>query len=57
MGSGSIFSLVPNGSSVSVEASDIWLEARVCGRVEEGQRSEMCLKALFMCELRLECEL
>ena len=35
-GSGSIFSSALKGSSASVEASDIWTEKRVDGRVEEG---------------------
>ena len=36
MGSGVIFSLFPKGSSARVEASDMWLEVRVGGRVEKG---------------------
>ena len=36
MGSGSIFSLVPKGCSARVEASEICLEVRVVGRIEEG---------------------
>ena len=36
MGSGSVFSSVPKGSSASVEASDMYVEMRDCGREEEG---------------------
>ena len=36
MGSGSIFSSVLKGSSASVEASDMWMEKSVYGRVKEG---------------------
>ena len=36
MGSGFVFSSVPKGSSASVEASDMYVEMRDCGREEEG---------------------
>ena len=36
MGSGCIFSSLPKGSSVMVEASDMCLETSVDGRVERG---------------------
>ena len=36
MGSGSVFSSVPKGSSAGVVASDMYVEVRDCGREEEG---------------------
>ena len=36
MGSGSVFSSVPKGSSASVEASDMYVEMRNDGGEEEG---------------------
>ena len=53
MGSGVVFSSTRTLGSV-YEASDIWVELRVGGEVEErGWRMGRCSRALLMCERNL----